>query len=324
MSKTMKERIILIGFSLTIILLLSIYVSYIVNLFKPYYKVEVNNNLLGYYLTENEYYMLYEQSCINTDNTLDINYFINDKPSFTSVYIKQKAVDQIDNMQLIKDNLEKTYNIYELIIDTEEKIYLATESQANLIKEEIQNNIKKATIKVNKIIVKDLSLLSTQEEIMQLKNKYIRVSKVTSRSGSRIAYRTAKQIVETEYNWPLINTGISSYYGSRTMNGTTKLHTGIDIPCSLNTDIEAVDNGTVIFAGWNSGYGYYIQIDHGAEIISAYAHLNSLSVNVGDNVIKRQIIGKSGSTGNSTGPHLHLEFIVNGNFYNPLTFYQDS
>ena len=111
MSKTMKERIILIGFGLTIILLLSIYVSYIVNLFKPYYKVEVNNNLLGYYLTENEYYMLYEQSCINTDNTLDINYFINDKPSFTSIYIKQKAVDKIDNMQLIKDNLEKTYNI---------------------------------------------------------------------------------------------------------------------------------------------------------------------------------------------------------------------
>ena len=163
-----------------------------------------------------------------------------------------------------------------------------------------------------------------QEEITQLKNKYIRVSKVTSRSGSRIAYRTAKQIVETEYNWPLINTGISSYYGSRTMNGTTKLHTGIDIPCSLNTDIEAVDNGTVIFAGWSNGYGYYIQIDHGAEIISAYAHLNSLSVNVGDNVIKGQTIGKSGSTGNSTGPHLHLEFIVNGNFYNPLTFYQDS
>ena len=166
--------------------------------------------------------------------------------------------------------------------------------------------------------VKEVEEENTQAEVAVTRDQ------VTSRSGSRIAYRTAKQIVETEYNWPLINTGISSYYGSRTMNGTTKLHTGIDIPCSLNTDIEAVDNGTVIFAGWNNGYGYYIQIDHGAEIISAYAHLNSLSVNVGDNVIKGQIIGKSGSTGNSTGPHLHLEFIVNGNFYNPLTFYQDS
>ena len=59
MSKTTKERITLIGFGLTIILLLSIYVSYTINLFKPYYQVEVNNNLLGYYLTENEYYMLY-------------------------------------------------------------------------------------------------------------------------------------------------------------------------------------------------------------------------------------------------------------------------
>ena len=324
MSKTKNEGIILISFILTIILLLSIYVSYVMNLFKPYYKVEVNNNLLGYYLTENEYYMLYEQCCINTNEALDINYFISNKPSFTSVRIKQKAVNKINNMQLIKNNLEKTYNIYELTIDTEEKIYLATEQQANLIKEEIQKKIKKATIKVNKIIVTDLSLLSTQEEVTALKNKYVRVSKVTSRSGSRITYRTAKKIIEHNYNWPLSNTAISSYYGSRTLRGTIQMHTGIDIPCALNSNIEAVDNGTVIFAGWSGGYGYYIQIDHGAGIISAYAHLNSLSVNVGDIITKGQVIGLSGSTGNSTGPHLHLEYLVNGNFIDPLTFYQDS
>lgn len=324
MSKTRKEAIIFLGFCFTIILLLSIYVSYIINTFKPYYQAELNGNLLGYYLTENEYYTLYEEACINTDEEYDINYFINDKPEFIPIRIRQKAVQNTDNKELIKNNLDKTYNIYELTIDTEEKIYLATEQQANVIQTDIQNKIKKIDIQVKQITVVDLSLLSTQEQIAELRNKYIRVSNVTSRSGNRIEYRTARTIVETNYNWPVANTSISSYYGARTMNGVTKTHTGIDIPCPLESNIEAVDNGTVIFAGWSGGYGYYIRIDHGSEIISAYAHLQSINVQIGDNITKGQVIGKSGSTGNSTGPHLHLEYIVNGDFCNPLTFYQGS
>jgi murein DD-endopeptidase MepM/ murein hydrolase activator NlpD len=323
MSSARKEGIIFISFILTIILLLSIYVSYIINIFKPYYKAEVNGVLLGYYLTTDEYYILYEQACVNTDEQYHINYFIDEEPTFTLVHIKQKAVNNTNNLQLIKNNLNKTYDIYELTIDTEDKIYLATEQQTDTIKNDIQKKIKTIKTEVKLLTVTDLSLLSTQEQIAELRSKYIRVSNVTSRSG-RIDYRIAKKIVENNYEWPLEQTSISSYYGMRTMKGVTKSHTGVDIPCPLESDVKAVDSGAVIFADWSGGYGYYIQIDHGNGVVSAYAHLQSLNVKNGDSVTKGQIIAKSGSTGNSTGPHLHLEYIVNGSFCNPLTFYQGS
>lgn len=324
MSTKTKERIILIGFCLAMVLLLSVYIFHIINTFKPYYQADLNGAFLGYYLSENEYYKLYEEACVNTNDEYDINYFMRGDPQFNLIYIKKKAVKMIDNKQLITNNLEHTYNIYKLLVDNKTELYVPTKQQALLIQQDIQKAAKKTQVEISKMTVNDLSLLSTSEQITELKSKYIRVSKVTSRSGSRITHRTALKIVETNYAWPLTTTTISSYYGARTMRGVTKLHTGIDIPCPLESNVKAVDDGQVIFAEWSGGYGYYIQIDHGEGIVSAYAHLNSLGVEVGDTVTKGQIIGKSGSTGNSTGPHLHLEYIINGQFCNPLTFYQDS
>lgn len=115
---------------------------------------------------------------------------------------------------------------------------------------------------------------------------------------------------------------ISSSYGWRTHPITQKrsLHTGIDIVSPSGTQIRAVGAGVVIMTGWNNAYGNMTIIDHGQGISTLYAHQSALSVTEGQAVQANQIIGYVGSTGWSTGSHLHFEVRVGGNPTNPLQY----
>jgi LysM repeat protein len=99
-------------------------------------------------------------------------------------------------------------------------------------------------------------------------------------------------------------------------------HTGVDIDCAFGTAIVAADGGTVSFTGWNGGYGNSIVVDHGGGFQTRYAHIKEggILVRVGQSVSRGQTIGYEGSTGWSTGPHLHFETIQNGAFLNPFNF----
>ncbi len=97
-------------------------------------------------------------------------------------------------------------------------------------------------------------------------------------------------------------------------------HTGIDIGADMNTEIYAADDGMVIFSGVLNGYGNYISVLHDNGIETSYAHCNSLAAVEGDYVTKGQVIAYVGNTGNSTGPHLHFEVKVNGEYQNPLNY----
>jgi murein DD-endopeptidase MepM/ murein hydrolase activator NlpD len=100
-------------------------------------------------------------------------------------------------------------------------------------------------------------------------------------------------------------------------------HPGIDIGAPKGTPVYAADSGYVVTAGWDQervSYGFMILINHGNGFITRYAHLSAFNVEVGDSVKKGQIIGRVGSTGNSTGPHLHFEIIKNGDRRNPFGY----
>jgi murein DD-endopeptidase MepM/ murein hydrolase activator NlpD len=129
---------------------------------------------------------------------------------------------------------------------------------------------------------------------------------ITSPRGSAVPVSGSKM------NWPAQGR-ITQYYSWR--------HSGLDIANKTGTPVYAAAGGTVVEAGWNSGgYGYQIVIDHGGGRKTRYAHLSKFAVSAGDEVGKGDNIGFVGSTGRSTGSHLHFEVMINGKRYNPLSY----
>lgn len=155
-------------------------------------------------------------------------------------------------------------------------------------------------------------------ELLQEKPKVLEKAVPTTYQGQATTGRWLK---------PVTNGAITSPYGWRyhPIDKKNKFHSGIDIGAGYNAQVVAPANGQIVYAGWYNGYGRYIKINHGKDsngnvITSAYGHLNKISVNVYQTVNAGQEIGRVGSTGDSTGPHLHFEIRKNDIAVNPLQY----
>ncbi len=122
--------------------------------------------------------------------------------------------------------------------------------------------------------------------------------------------------------WPTEGGWISSRYGPRIdpFNGGREIHRGVDIANRFGAPVLAASHGIVTFAGKMKGFGYMIDIDHGYGYVTRYGHMSSIAVKVGDEVSDGQVIGRIGSRGRSTGPHLHFEVHRYGKAINPMPF----
>ncbi|MCC6933540.1 MAG: M23 family metallopeptidase [Deltaproteobacteria bacterium] len=116
--------------------------------------------------------------------------------------------------------------------------------------------------------------------------------------------------------------GLSSGFGIRRspFSRVMQMHTGLDLINDWNYPVQVTAPGEVIFSGWDGAYGLSVIIDHGNNVMTRYAHLTRTQVKEGEKVNRGQIIGNLGSTGRSTGPHLHYEVMVNGNYKDPIRF----
>ena len=123
-------------------------------------------------------------------------------------------------------------------------------------------------------------------------------------------------------NMPVRDGYITSTFGYRSdpFTGRATFHGGIDFAGREGTDVFAVADGVVSFAGQRTGYGNVVEINHGDGLVTRYAHARSLAVRVGDVVSKDQLVAYMGSTGRSTGPHLHYEVLRNGKQIDPSGF----
>ncbi|SHM17208.1 Murein DD-endopeptidase MepM and murein hydrolase activator NlpD, contain LysM domain [Caldanaerovirga acetigignens] len=143
--------------------------------------------------------------------------------------------------------------------------------------------------------------------------------KVTKEPVARIVAQGTKAVVtyrgSGRFYWP-VSGRITSHFGNR----GGEFHTGVDIANAVGTPVRAANSGVVTFAGRNGGYGRLVIISHGGGFETYYAHLNSINVSVGEQVSKGQVIGSVGTSGRTTGPHLHFEVRVNGTPKNPLLY----
>lgn len=144
-------------------------------------------------------------------------------------------------------------------------------------------------------------------------------------SSSHVASTASRYSAGSPYSWlvthPLPDLKrVSSNYGGRTMGGRAENHSGLDMSAPSGTPIYATGPGIVTKSGWGTGYGQYVEINHGNGYLTRYAHASRLIARVGDQVKAGEHIANVGCTGRCTGPHLHYEVVKDGQRKNPSTY----
>lgn len=307
-------------------------------LYKPTYSVFINGEQVGY--TENRMGLQhkindYIEKGEGSNNVAFVQ--VANLPEYKLCLLKKNIVTNDDEIfNNIKQQGVTYYRYYAIVDNQEEKAYVSNfeeaENVVNGLKEKNSSNIEKMSI-VEKYEVELKDLVSTEDAISKL---YVQpaqkttVAKNTANSTGASKYtasgsvNTAGTTSSAKANLgialirPVSGTITSRFgVGSRIRRSS---HTGLDIATSTGTPIAAAASGTVTFSGYKGSYGNMLVISHGNGVQTYYGHCSKLYVSAGTQVSQGQTIGAVGSTGNSTGPHLHLEVRVNGVAYNPQNY----
>lgn len=171
------------------------------------------------------------------------------------------------------------------------------------------------------------------EQAIELPNSKVDLDKSLTTLGAELELREAQllaldKVLQTSRqkvdlnNMPVRDAYISSNYGYRAdpLTGRTAFHGGIDFAGTEGSDVFSVADGVVTFAGKRTGYGNVVEVNHGDGLVTRYAHARAVAVKAGDIVSKDQLVAYMGSTGRSTGTHLHYEVLRNGKQIDPTTF----
>ena len=329
--RTMKLIILI---SLSILAIIAVIASF----YKISYSVSLNGQMMGY--TDNKSKL---QSEINNyiekgedENAAFVQ--VDSLPEYKICLLKRN-VRSNDNE--IFDTIKSTgipyYRYYAILENQEEKVYVPNFTDA----EEIVNQLKqKSSSNIDSITIAEKydSELKVMDNIddavaslyVEPKNVVVASNKNTSKTAKNTAVKatgsvnTAMTISGTKVALGISLTKpvsgiISSRFGARS-SIRSSAHTGLDIATSTGTPVIAAASGTVTFAGWKGSYGNLMVITHSNGVQTYYGHCSKLYCSAGQTVSQGQTIAAVGSTGNSTGPHLHFEIRVSGVAYNPQNY----
>ena len=256
--------------------------------------------------------------------------------SYLQLILESKGLsDLVTRLSVVKRVYDYDKNVIAEFINTKQQVEDARQLIVNEQKEQIEARDilekKKSSLEALKSekqqIIDELNsdINALEKEEKQKEADYEALKKELNAALAAESSRSSKSVYtgNGQFAWPSnSSTRITSSYGYRThpISGKQSLHRGIDIGAALGSNVLAAESGTVITAGWNNSYGYYITINHGGGLVTLYAHNSKLLVSKGDKVTKGQVIAKCGSTGNSTGPHIHFEVQLNGALQNPMNY----
>ena len=317
---------------LTILIAVSIFliICAVALLFKPIYSVTINGEAVGYSKDKSKLqtrinkYM--EKGEENNSNIAFVQ--VDNLPEYKMCLLKRNIVTNDDEIfEKIKQSGVVYYKYYAIIEGEEEKAYVSEFSQAeeivNKLREKESNNIDQISIlemydtELKNFAEVDTTVAALYKQkviIEQLAPKKVVTGKVNT--SLNISY----QKVPLTLNLIKPISGIiTSRFGAKSSIRVSN-HTGLDIGASIGTPIKAAAAGTVTFSGYKGSYGYMVVISHSDEVETYYGHCSKLYVTAGQKVNQGDVIAAVGNTGNSTGPHLHLEIRVNGVAYNPQNY----
>lgn len=302
----------------------------VIYIYKPIYSVKLNGELIGYSSSINklqEKIESYTESG-NGDNKNIAFVQIDNMPEYSMCLLKRDIVTNDDEiLEKVKSSGVTYYRYYAIVDGEEEKEYVSdfqtAESVVNGLKEKNSNNVDNISI-IEKYDTELKNITTSDEAISKLyveKPKVVVAKKKEKSSGS---VNTSMHISGTYASIGInlikpVTGSITSRFGAMSSR-RSGAHTGLDIATSYGTPISAAAAGTVSFSGTKGSYGKLIVIDHGNGVQTYYGHCSSLYVSAGQQVAQGQKIAAVGSTGNSTGSHLHLEIRLNGVAYNPQNY----
>jgi len=261
----------------------------------------------------------------------------NGASGYLQILFKASSIsDLLNRIDYINQIISYDKNIFEKLRDTEDFIAGKKEIKEKQIREievmQTQQMSKKANLEETRAKKTELVTLLTQEEkryqkqIDDLEAENKRFEQLIKDAEAEAKRLASMKTVYTggAVSWPVPSSQkLSSPFGNRInpINKKPEHHKGIDIGASYGANIIAAEGGTVISSEWSGGYGNTVIIFHGNGLSTLYAHCSSVLVAKGAAVTKGQVIAKIGSTGYSTGPHLHFEVRLNGVAQNPIPTY---
>lgn len=285
--------------------------------FKPVYTVSIDGKKIGYIQNkskfETEINKLLEE---NQENNIAFVNIVNIPKYEFKLVGRQVDTNEEDVILAIKDNSEITYYRYAITVDDKTIEHVNTMEEAETIiasvKEEIKDDINIDVVKTYTKNIQEINNIEISAVSTNITNK-IKADKEEEKKKQESTLNGIYLAVNP------VSGNITSRFGSREAIRDHE-HKGLDIAAKTGTPIKAVADGTIIHSGVMGGYGNLIIIDHGNGVKTYYGHCSKLYVKKGDTVKAGKVIAAVGTTGNSTGSHLHLEVRLNDEILNPLKY----
>ena len=316
----------LISLILIAVLLIIVVIAWI---YKPIYSVTLRGEFIGYCENKSK---LQKQINDYSNNSLEDNVAfieLDDMPEYKLCLLKKDITTNDEEIfNKVTENGIKYYHYYAILEDTEEKIYVASISDAEDIVQKLKDKCSDNQDKITFIekYEKELKEFTSIDTAVASLYKEPAIQKATAVAKANVNSNisTSRKLSNDSSSLGInlikpLNGRISSKFGSRS-SVRSGVHTGLDVAASYGSSIKAAASGTVVFAGYKGSLGNLVVISHGNGVQTYYGHCSSIFVSVGDKVSQGAVIAKVGMTGNTTGPHLHLEIRVNGVARNPQNY----
>ena len=292
------------------------------------YKVTLNGDVVGYVTNKDEFTCMITNKVLNQDDeNMDV-IVLSEIPKYSLAIVnKNKQTDEESIISILKLKADVTYKLYAITLAGEDKAYVntlaeATEKVSELTEKYAQNSESEFGVREvytdNIFEYKDMKYATTTkltrnlDQVEKQKEEEERIKIEEAKKGSYVN--------GVLFSIAPVSGRISSRYG---VNESIRNHThkGLDIAASNGTPIKAASDGVVTYAQYNNGgYGNLVKISHGNGVESYYGHCSKLYVKVGQTVKAGDTIAAVGSTGHSTGNHLHFEIRINGTQVNPQKY----